>query len=185
MATTTVCSTTPLTGTWVVDQDHTTIEFGVKHVGLARVRGVFRRFEGVVIVGDDGEISASGAVDAASLDTRVAARDDHLRSADFFDVDNHPQITFVATSVEKIDEEGLRIVGDLTIRGVTRTVELTGDILGIGLDDDGMSRIGLDVAGVLDRRDFGLTWNRALDGGGLLVGNRVEVRLEVSAVRRP
>ena len=185
MSTATALSTTLPTGTWVVDPDHTTIEFRVKHVGLAGVRGVFRRFGGAIVVGADGVTSASGTVDAASLDTRVAARDGHLRSADFFDVDNHPQITFSATSIQKVGEEGVRIVGDLTIRGVTRSVELTGEILGSGLDDEGVERIGLDVAGVLDRRDFGLTWNKAIDGGGLLVGNRVDVRLEISAARRP
>jgi polyisoprenoid-binding protein YceI len=149
------------------------------------VRGVFHRFDGALTVGENGATSASGTVDAASLDTRVAARDDHLRSADFFDVDKHPLITFSATSIERLGEEEIRVVGDLTIRGVTRSVELTGEILGTGRDDAGAERIGLDVAGVLDRRDFGLTWNKAVDGGGLLVDNRVDVRLEVSAVRRP
>jgi polyisoprenoid-binding protein YceI len=185
MATTTALATTLPTDTWVVDPDHTTIEFRVKHVGLARVRGVFHRFDGALAVGEDGAASLSGTVDAASLDTGVAARDEHLRSADFFDVDNHAHIAFSARSIETLGEEGLRIVGDLTIRGVTRSIELTGEILGTGLDDAGAERLGLELATVLDRRDFGLTWNQAIDGGGLLVGNRVDVRLEVSAVRRP
>ena len=172
------------TGTWVVDPDHTTIEFRVKHIGLARVRGVFHRFEGVLEVGHDGRVSASGTVDAASLDTRVAARDEHLRSADFFDVERHPRLAFSATAIEPVAEDRLRIVGDLTIRGVTRSIELTAEVLGTGIDDEGATRIGLDIAGTLDRRDFGLTWNSVVDGGGMLVGNRVDLRLEVSALRR-
>jgi len=182
MSTATASTALP-TGTWVVDPDHTTIEFRVRHAGLARVRGVFQSFEGALEVGAHGALVATGTVDAASLDTRVAARDEHLRSADFFDVERHPRITFVTTAVERVAEDRLRIVGDLTIRGVTRRVELAGEILGTGRDDDGHLRVGLDVEGVLDRRDFGLTWNTAVDGGGMLVGNRVDVALAISGVR--
>ena len=183
MATSTATTAIP-TGTWVVDPDHTTLEFRVKHIGLARVRGVFQRFEGVVEVDDAGAITASGVVEAASLDTRVAARDQHLRSADFFAVEQHPHIFFKSTAIEPDGNDGVRIVGDLTIRNVTRSVELTAEILGTGRDDEGAERVGLEVSGTLDRRDFGLTWNSVVDGGGLLVGNRVDLRLDISAVRR-
>jgi polyisoprenoid-binding protein YceI len=171
-------------GTWVVDPDHTTLEFRVKHIGLARVSGTFDRFDGVLVVDDQGRVEASGVIDAASLSTRVAARDAHLRSADFFDVDHHPQITFASTRIKHGAEGRVRIAGDLTIRGVTRNVELVGEVLGTGSDDEGAQRVGLELAGTLDRRDFGLTWNNAVDGGGLLVGNRVDLRIDVSAVRQ-
>jgi polyisoprenoid-binding protein YceI len=170
-------------GRWEVDPTHSTIEFRVRHAGLARVRGVFERFEGVVEVAADGAVTAHGSVDAASLDTRLEARDRHLRSADFFDVDRHPRLELAATEVTT---EGrlITVRARLTIRGVTRDIELRGEILGSGRDDDAVERLGLELTGALDRRDFGLTWNTAIDGGGVLVGNRVDLVLEISAVRR-
>jgi polyisoprenoid-binding protein YceI len=185
MATTLDPTTVLPAGTWVVDADHSTVEFRVKHVGLARVRGVFHRFEGILDVREDGTADARGTVDAGSLDTRVAARDAHLRSADFFDVEHHPTITFAATAIEPAGDDRLRITGELTIRGVTRSAELDAELLGTGRDDEGAERVGLEITGRLDRRDFGLTWNAAVEtGGGILVGNRVDLELEVSAVRR-
>jgi polyisoprenoid-binding protein YceI len=167
---------------WVVDAAHTTLEFRVRHAGVARVRGVFREFEGTLVFDDDGRAHAAGSVETASLDTRIAARDEHLRSADFFDVEHHPRLTFTSSSIE-IDGDEVRVAGDLTIRGITRPIELTGELGGIGVDDEGNERVGLELSGRLDRRDYGLTWNTAVDGGGLLVGNRVDLQLDVSAVR--
>ena len=167
---------------WQVDVDHTTLEFRVRHAGVAKVRGVFRDFEGTLTVGDDGVLRASGSVDVASLDTRIAARDEHLRSADFFDAENHPKMTFTSTSIE-VDGDEVRVAGDLKIRGVTKPIELTGELGGTGYDEEGNERIGLELTGRLDRRDYGLTWNAAVDGGGLLVGNRVDLALDISAVR--
>jgi polyisoprenoid-binding protein YceI len=184
MAIATATTTAIASGTWVVDPEHTTLEFRVKHIGLARVSGTFDRFEGALVVDDEGRVRASGVIDASSLSTRVAARDAHLRSADFFDVEHHPRITFTSTRIRHGAEGRVRIAGDLTIRGVTRGVELVGEVLGTGSDDEGAERVGLELAGTLDRRDFGLTWNSAVDGGGLLVGNRVDLRLDVSAVRK-
>jgi len=173
----------PLTGRWEVDADHSTIEFRVRHAGLARVRGVFQDVEGVLEAGPDGSVAARGSVRTASLTTRVAARDEHLRSEDFFDVERHPRITFASTAIEIGSDGAVSARGDLTIRGITRAVELHGRFLGTGRDDEGAERAGIEVAGTLDRRDFGLTWNAAVDGGGLLVGNRVDLSLELSAVR--
>jgi polyisoprenoid-binding protein YceI len=169
-------------GRWVVDPAHTTLEFRVRHAGVARVRGVFGEFAGALDVAPDGTLSARGTVATASLNTGVAARDRHLRSPDFFDVERHPAMTFASTSIE-IGQAGLTVRGDLTIRGVTREIVLEGELLGGGRDDEGAERVGLELAGRLDRRDYGLTWNAAVDGGGLLVGNRVDVVLEVSAIR--
>ena len=167
---------------WTVDVAHTTVEFRVRHAGLAKVRGVFREFEGELTIDAEGRARASGGVEAASLDTRIGARDEHLRSPDFFDVERHPRISFASTAIAADDGE-LRVEGDLTIRGVTKRVELRGEIVGTGVDDEGNERIGLELDGRLDRRDYGLTWNAAVDGGGLLVGNRVDLHLDVSAVR--
>ncbi len=167
---------------WRVDVDHTTLEFRVRHAGVAKVRGVFRDFEGTLMIDDNGVARATGSVDVASLDTRIGARDDHLRSADFFDVENHPRLTFASTSIEH-DGGSLVVDGEITIRGVTKPITLTGELAGTGVDGDGDERVGLELSGRLDRRDFGLTWNTAVDGGGLLVGNRVDLLLDVSAVR--
>jgi polyisoprenoid-binding protein YceI len=167
---------------WRVDVDHTTLEFRVRHAGVAKVRGVFRAFEGTLAFDDDGTARARGSVEVASLDTRIAARDEHLRSADFFDVEHHPRLTFASTSIE-VDGEELRVRGDLTIRGVTKTIELEGELAGTGVDEEGNERVGLELRGSLDRRDYGLTWNTVVTGGGVLVGNRVDIQLDVSAIR--
>ena len=151
-------------------------------MGLARVRGVFRVFEGALVAGAEGELSGWTAIDAASLETGVAARDEHLRSPDFFAVEDHPRITFATTAVAYAGGDALRIAGELTIRGTTRAIGLEGELLGTVREDDGGLRVGIEATGVLDRRDFGLTWNAVVDGGGMLVGNRVDLRLELSAL---
>ena len=147
------------------------------------MRGTFSQFEGALEVRTDGAVGAVGAVAAGSLDTRLAARDRHLRSPDFFDVEQHPRITFSATDVETGADGTVDVRGHLRIRGVTRAITLRGEIVGSGRDEEGAERVGLELAGRLDRREFGLTWNAALDGGGLLVGHRVDLVLELSAVR--
>ncbi len=169
-------------GRWEVDPTHTSVEFRVRHAGLARVRGVFEDYEGVLEIAEDGTLSARGTAAAASLSTRLEARDRHLRSEDFFDVERYPRLTFASTAIE-VDEGAILVRGHLTIRDVTREIELRGEVLGSGRDDDGVERVGLELSGTLDRRDYGLTWNAAVDGGGLLVGNRVDLVLEISAVR--
>ncbi len=172
-----------LAGRWEVDPAHSAVEFRVRHAGVARVRGHFDVFEGELVVAGDGAITARGAIDAGSLTTRLPVRDEHLRSSDFLDVERHPRIGFASTTVEAGEDGAVVMRGELTIRGVTRGIELAGEILGRGRDDDGAERLGLALEGRLDRRDYGLTWNAAVEGGGLLVGNRVDVALEISAVR--
>ena len=172
-----------LAGRWQVDPAHSSVEFRARHAGVARVRGVFEVYEGALEVGPDGAIAARGTIDAASLSTRLGVRDEHLRSSDFLDVENHPHIEFASSEV-RIDAGGaVTMQGRLTIRGVTRDVTLEGELHGPGRDDEGAERIGLALEGRLDRRDFGLTWNAAVEGGGLLVGNRVDLALEFSAIR--
>jgi polyisoprenoid-binding protein YceI len=175
-------STVIAPGRWAVDPAHSTLEFRVRHAGVARVRGVFRTFEGALDIAPDGTLSATGWVAAASLDTGLAARDEHLRSSDFFDAARHERLTFSSTAVSIGAHGEITVRGDLTIRGVTREIELRGEILGTGRDDERAERVGLELTARIDRRDYGLTWNAAVDGGGLLVGNRVDIALEISAI---
>jgi polyisoprenoid-binding protein YceI len=171
------------TGTYTVDSGHSSVEFQVKHLGIATVKGFFSDFEGSLEIAEDGTMTALGAVKAASLNTRNAQRDDHLRSADFFDVENHPQIGFRSTSIVPLDESSYRIVGELTIRGTTNEIELHAVTQGLEQDPWGNTRVGLEVAGELNREEFGLTWNQALESGGVLVGKKVKLQLDVSAVK--
>jgi polyisoprenoid-binding protein YceI len=170
-------------GVWNVDPAHSSVQFQIKHMGIATVRGFFSDFEGSLEVAEDGTISARGNVKAASINTRAAQRDEHLRSPDFLDAENHPELRFRSKSVEQLDEDRYRIVGELTIRGVTREVELHAVIQGVDQDPWGNTRVGLEVTGQIDREEFGLTWNRALESGGVLVGKEVKILLDLSAVK--
>jgi polyisoprenoid-binding protein YceI len=170
-------------GTWSVDPSHSSVEFQVKHMGLATVKGFFDEFEGTIEVADDGTVNAYGTVEAASLNTRSNQRDEHLRSADFFDVENNAQLTFKSTAVEQVDEETYRITGDLTIRGTTREVVFEGVTQGVDQDPWGNTRVGLEVVGQIERSDFGLSWNQALESGGVLVGKKVKLLLDLSLVK--
>jgi polyisoprenoid-binding protein YceI len=171
------------TGTWLVDPQHSTVEFRVKHMVIATVHGRFREFVGGVVA--DSMPAVSATIAAASLETFSDERDAHLRSDDFFDVERYPEIVFASRDGLRFDgeQERFTLPGDLTIKGVTRPVELLGRIVGRGLDSDGRERIAFGVEGEIDRTDFGLVWNRRLETGGLLVGNRVELALDLAAVR--
>jgi len=169
---------------WVVDASHTNVEFSVKHMMIATVRGRFGEVEGV-IEGDPADLSSArfeATINAASIDTRQSDRDNHLRSADFFDVENHPKITFKSTRVEKTGENEYKVTGDLTIRGTTRPVTLDLTFEGRGKDPWGGERIALSATGKINRKDFGLTWNAALETGGVLVSDEVKLDLNVEAV---
>lgn len=173
--------------TWNLDATHSQVEFAVKHMMFTTVRGRFAEVEGTVVL-DESNPSASSVevtIDAASIDTRVSDRDAHLRSGDFFDVENHPKLTFRSRRVEgSIGKEGdaFKVVGDLTIRGVTREVVLDARFEGTGTDPWGNTRSGFSASTAVDRRDFGLTWNQALEAGGVLVGHEVKIELQVQAV---
>jgi polyisoprenoid-binding protein YceI len=169
-------------GTWSIDPSHSSVEFTVKHMGIATVRGQFTKFEGTIE--SDGErASVTGNVDASSLTTHNAQRDEHLNSNDFFGVEEHPQITFRADSIELDDDGSVTIPGEITLKGVTKPIELTGDFAGGGVDPWGNERVGLEVSTKIDRRDFGLEWNQSLAGGGLLVSNNVTLQLSAQAVK--
>jgi polyisoprenoid-binding protein YceI len=166
-------------GKWSVDASHSSVTFALKHMMLATVKGHLREFDGMLEVGS-GAPRATGVVKAASIDTNEPVRDEHLRSSpDFFDVERYPEISFNSTRIDYLDGGRLRIVGDLTIRSVTCEIELDGTRREAGDDE----RIELELRGVLNRRDFGLTWNQALETGGALLGNKVKIALEISAVR--
>jgi polyisoprenoid-binding protein YceI len=182
-ATATAVPTTALpTGTWAVDPSHTRVEFRVKHLGISTVRGHFSEFEGVLELGD--ESKARGSVSVASVDTNEPKRDDHLRSADFFDAEQFPKIEFESTSIEDTGDGTFEITGDLTLHGVTRELVLDAEITGAGEDPWGGERVGLEVTGQLDRSDYGMTFNQALGGGNVLVSDKVKLALEIEAVRQ-
>jgi polyisoprenoid-binding protein YceI len=168
------------TGTWHVDPAHSRIEFAVKHLGIATVRGAFKEFEGTL---DLDEGSAYGTVRTASVDTGDDKRDEHLRSPDFFEVAEHPELRFESTEIRPLDEDTFEIEGDLTIRGVTNPIVLRAELQGTETDPWGNERIALEVTGELDRSDWGMTFNQVLGSGNMLVSDRVQLQLDISAVR--
>ena len=173
------------TGTWTVDAAHSTVGFAVKHMGIANVRGQFTEFEGTLEVGEDlAHSSARGNVKVASINTDEKQRDEHLRSPDFFNVEEFPEILFESTLVEAIDDESTNVAGNLTMHGVTREVKLKAVVQGTDIDPWGKERAGLEVVGVLKRSDFDMKFNQALGSGNVLVGDKVNISLDISAVRQ-
>jgi polyisoprenoid-binding protein YceI len=173
---------------WTLDPTHSQVEFSVKHMMFTTVRGRFSAVEGTVELNrdDPGSSSVRVDIDAASIDTRVEDRDGHLRSGDFLDVEAHPTITFRSKEVRGFSAEpdtNFEIVGDLTIRGVTKEVSLDARFEGTGTDPWGGTRAGFSANTKIDRRDFDLTWNQALETGGVLVGHDVKIELHVQAVQ--
>lgn len=171
--------------TWKIDPAHTQVGFEVKHMMFAKVRGQFDAPEGQIHLGPEGALDESSVqvtIDAASIDTGVEDRDQHLRSGDFLDVDNHPELRFASREVRSGSGSDFTVVGDLTIHGETREVELAVESTGRGTDPWGNERAGFSASTTIDRRDFGLTWNQALEAGGVLVGHDVKIELEIQAV---
>ena len=176
------------TTTWQIDPNHTLVEFSAKHMMITTVKGRFGNVSGTIVVDernpDRSRVEAE--IDAATIDTRAEQRDQHLRSADFLDVEKHPTITFKSRQVRgssKNPGDEFQIIGDLTIRGTTREVTLDATYEGRGNDPWGGERVSFSATTKIDRRDFGLTWNQALETGGLLVGNEIKISLEIQAVR--
>jgi polyisoprenoid-binding protein YceI len=169
---------------WQIDPDHTEVEFEVKHLMISKVRGRFGAVRGT-IERDESDLAASSVeveIDVYSIDTRVPQRDEHLRSADFFDAERFPTLTFRTTRIVE-GRRGFQLAGELTIRGTTREVMLDVTEEGRIVDPDGDERIAFSASGRIDRRHFGLTWNQALETGGVLVGNEVRISLEVQMVK--
>jgi polyisoprenoid-binding protein YceI len=175
----TTASTLLPTGTWSIDRAHSRVEFQVKQLGVASVRGAFNEFEGTLEVGDDlAGARAYGSVSVASVDTRNARRDAHLRSRDFFDVERFPKLTFESSEIRPLDRETFKIAGDLTMHGVTRPITLTAELHGTEDDPSGNQRVELEVGGELNRGDYGMTF------GGVMVSDKVKLRLDISAVKQ-
>jgi polyisoprenoid-binding protein YceI len=173
---------------WKLDPAHTQVEFKARHMMITTVRGRFSEIAGTLIVDEENPDNSSVevSIDARSIDTRESDRDTHLRSEDFLDVERHPEITFRSKRIEGAYAEPgdeFRVVGDLTIRGETREVELDARYEGHGTDPWGGERAGFSASTKIDRREWGLTWNAALETGGILVSNDVEIELQVQAVR--
>jgi len=174
-----------LTGDYTFDTAHTRIGFVARHAMVTKVRGAFNEFEGSAHLDGDNPANSSGRVtiQAKSIDTRNGQRDDHLRSNDFLDMDTHPEITFVSTAVAVIGDDTFTVTGDLTIRGVTRSVEVPFEYTGSATDPFGNQRVGLEGSVVINRKDFGVSWNAALEGGGVLVSEKITLELEISAIK--
>jgi polyisoprenoid-binding protein YceI len=171
-------------GTWKVDPAHSSVGFEVRHMMIATVRGFFREFEGTLEAHQDpADSRAYGSVKVASIDTGQPDRDAHLRSPDFFDAERYPEIRFESTRVAHVAGPHWRVAGNLTIKDVTREVEMEATIEGAGEDPWGNERVGVAVRGTVNRTEFGLTWQQRLAGGGLLVGEEVKIVLDISAVR--
>ena len=184
MSTITAVPRTP--STWDIDTVHSSVGFTVRHLVISKVHGRFARWIGTLTL-DDARPERSrveARIEAASIDTHEPQRDAHLRSADFLDAEKHPEITFHGTGITRTGEGRFELAGDLTIAGVTRPVRLEVEALGRTKDPWGGERAGFTARTTIDRRDFGLVWNQALETGGVVVGEKVEITIEVEAVRK-
>lgn len=172
--------------TYMIDKAHTSIGFSVRHMVISNVKGHFNEFEGEFLFDQKtAEIkNAEIKINVASIDTNEKKRDDHLRTADFFDAKKNPYIIFKLKSCDSKDGGKLNGTGEITIRGVTRTIDLTGEFLGAVKDPWGNDRVGFSARGELDREDFGIVYNKLLEAGGLIVGKQVKLIIEVEGVKK-
>lgn len=176
--------TVPTPGTWVFEPTHTKIEAVARHLMVTRVRGHFIDYEGSIEIAEDPtESTVELTFETKSIATGVDDRDNHLRSADFMDADNYPTITFTSTSVEPADGDTWALTGDLTIRGMTKPIAIQVTFLGVVADPFGQHKAAFSGSGEFDRRQYGLTWNVPLDGGGLLVSEKFRLEIEAQLVR--
>jgi polyisoprenoid-binding protein YceI len=169
------------TGTWSIDPVHSTIGFGVKHLGVSTFRGTFKQAAGSIVTADDAIKSIEGTVRVENLDTQEPSLTGHLHSEDFFHAEQYPELTFKSTSIEAGEDGSLRVTGDLAIRGVSRPVVLDAEIEGIGDGPDGATRMGIAATGAIDRSDWGIVWNAPLANGAFAVAERVKLTLHVEA----
>lgn len=172
-------------GEWRFDPEHTRVGFSARHAMVTTVRGAFNDVEGVINLDADNLSNSTVTVrlKAASVDTRNEKRDAHLRSPDFFDVETYPEIVFVSSTIDEVEENNFMVVGDLTIRDVTKQVAIPIELLGITRDPMGNLRAGFEATRRLNRRDYGLEWNLAMDTGGVLVSEKVTLEFEISAIK--
>jgi polyisoprenoid-binding protein YceI len=177
--------TVPTPGTFVIDPSHTRVGFVAKHLMVTKVRGSFGEVEGTIVVPDDPmQASAEATMQSASITTGSPDRDAHLVSGDFLQIDSYPTVTYRSTGVVGVKGDVFTVAGELTIKGVTKPVELAVEIDGVATDPWGGERLSLTARGEIDREQFGLTWNVALEGGGVLVSKKVVLEIEAQAVRQ-
>jgi polyisoprenoid-binding protein YceI len=175
----------PATGTWAIDQSHSSLAFVAKHLMVTKVRGSFGELSGTIVIGDTPEESSAEAIiRTASLTTGDAKRDGHLHSPDFLDVESHPEMTFKTTRVESHGDGEGTLTGDLTIKDITRPVTLDVAFEGLAQDPWGGERAAFSAVGEIDREQWGMTWNQALETGGVLVSKKVKLEIDVQAVRQ-
>jgi polyisoprenoid-binding protein YceI len=183
--TTTPATLSDLSGSYILDTAHTRIGFVARHAMVTKVRGQFNEFEGsgVIDAGDFTKSTVTVIIQAASIDTRNEQRDAHLRSNDFLAMEAYPQITFTSTGAKQTGPTTVELTGDLTIRGVTNTVTIPFEFEGAATDPYGNLRVGFEGSVVINRKDYGVTWNVALETGGVLVSDKVTLEFEVSAIK--
>jgi polyisoprenoid-binding protein YceI len=180
-------SATGFAGSYTVDADHTHVGFRVQHMMVSHTQGRFKKFEGAVVVDDKDPAKSTIdiSIDAASVDTDQEKRDEHLRSADFFDAANHPKITFKSKQVKVVGPRQWQVKGDLTIRGVTKEIQLTVSEIGADVKDPwGGVRRGAVASATVNRKDFGLKWNAALEAGGVALADDVDINLDIELVKK-
>lgn len=179
-------TTLDLTGTWDIDPSHTRLGFAARHAMVATVRGGFNVFSGHIVIdsANPEKSTAEVEIDAASISTGNDQRDGHLRSGDFLDVENFPTLTFRSSGAEKVDEDEYKMHGELVVKGVAKPVTLDLEFQGSSPDPFGNTRAGFEGKTTINRKDWGLTWNVAIEGGGILVGDKVKIELDVSAIKR-
>lgn len=169
-------------GTWTIDALHSEVGFAVRHMMVSKVRGKFTKFAGDLVTAENPlDSSVTAEIDLASIDTGSEQRDGHLRSPDFFDTENHPRMTYRSTGL-RADGDRYVLDGELTLKGVTRSVPLKVELNGFGPDAYGGTRTGFTATGQINRADFGVTWNAAIEGGGVVVADKVDLHLEIEAV---
>lgn len=183
-ATTIPTTLAELTGTWTLDPTHTRVGFVARHAMVTKVRGSFNDFDGTVVVAEDfADTRVNVTIKVDSIDTRNEQRDGHLRTNDFLSVEEYPEITFVSTAARATGDQSFELLGDLTIKDVTKSVAVPFEFEGAATDPYGNLRAGFDGSVVINRKDFGITWNAPLETGGVLVGEKITLEFEVSAIR--
>jgi polyisoprenoid-binding protein YceI len=177
-------SVSELAGTWTIDPTHSRIGFVARHAMVTKVRGSFNEFEGSTVVGENlADTTATVTLQVASIDTRNEQRDGHLKSGDFLSIDEFPTITFTSTGVTATGSDSLELTGDLTVRGVTNSVTVPFEFEGAAVDPYGNVRAGFEGSVAINRKDYGVSWNAALETGGVLVSDKITLEFEISAIK--
>lgn len=182
---TTANTPVPIAGIWDIDTVHSDVSFTVRHLMVSKVRGRFSSFEGQIVTSDDPSASSvTATIDLTSIDTNNEQRDDHIRSADFFDVENNKSMTYRSTGIQG-GGETYRVDGELSLHGITRQVPLSMEVNGVAQGMQGETRAGFSATAQISRKDFGIEFNIPMDGGGVVVGDKIDISLEIEAVLRP